>query len=98
MRVTKLLRRTEASQYLKTTWGINRAAPTLATDAMSGRGPAYTCISHRAFYTTASLDAWAKLQMCAPSSKAKQIKRTKRTKQTTIGNDVKQEIGDGAVS
>lgn len=98
MRATKLLRRAEASEYLKTVWGINRAAATLATDAMSGAGPAYTCISHRAFYTTASLDAWAKSQMRKPTSKAKKIKRTKRTKQTTSATDKKQEIGDGAIS
>ncbi len=95
MRVTKLLRRTEASEYLKTVWNINRAAPTLATDAMSGAGPAYTLISYRAYYTPASLDAWAKSQMREPSSRAKKIKRTKRTKQTTVATNKEQ---DGAVS
>ena len=93
MRTPKLLRRSTgaASDYLRTVWNINRSPATLARDAMFGTGPAYTLISDRAYYTPASLDAWAKAQISAPSPKTR-MKRRKRTN----GAEMKQETGDGA--
>jgi len=53
------LRRTEASTYLKTQWGITRAPTTLAKLATLGGGPRFEHAGRFPLYLASELDAWA---------------------------------------
>lgn len=53
------LRRTEASEYLKDTWGIDRKPSTLAKLAVVGGGPRFEHANRIPLYPVAELDAWA---------------------------------------
>ena len=53
------LRRTEASQYLKEKWGIERKPSTLAKLAVIGGGPRYESANRTPLYPEPELDAWA---------------------------------------
>jgi hypothetical protein len=55
----RLLRRREASAYLKTTWGIDRATSTLAKLSCIGGGPAFRKVGRIPHYTIADLDEFA---------------------------------------
>jgi hypothetical protein len=54
------LRRVGASEYLRDTWGIQRAPATLAKLAVVGRGPKFRKAGRWPMYTPADLDAWAR--------------------------------------
>ena len=53
------LRRTEASSYLKESWGINRTAGTLAKLAVIGGGPRFQLAGRIPLYPENELDRWA---------------------------------------
>jgi hypothetical protein len=53
-------RRSEASVYLKVTWGIDRKPATLAKYASRGSGPKIEYAGHVPLYPQPDLDAWAK--------------------------------------
>ncbi|MBF0563084.1 MAG: hypothetical protein HQL37_13955 [Alphaproteobacteria bacterium] len=54
------LRRSEASIYLKTHWGIERAPGTLAKLACLGGGPRFEHAGRVPLYREDELDHWAK--------------------------------------
>jgi hypothetical protein len=56
---TRLLRRREASAYLKATWGIDRAISTLNKLACIGGGPAFRKVGRIPHYDPADLDEFA---------------------------------------
>ncbi|MCR6631406.1 MAG: DNA-binding protein [Magnetospirillum sp.] len=53
------LRRTEASKYLKDTWGIDRKPSTLSKLAVVGGGPRFMHANRVPLYPVNELDAWA---------------------------------------
>ncbi len=53
------LRRSEASEYLKEKWGIDRAPATLAKLASIGGGPRFQKANRIPIYPPEFLDAWA---------------------------------------
>lgn len=53
------LRRTEASQYLKDKWSIDRKPSTLAKLAVVGGGPPFVHANRIPLYPLVELDAWA---------------------------------------
>jgi hypothetical protein len=57
---TRLLRRREASAYLKATWGIDRAISTLNKLACIGGGPVFCMDGRIPLYAPSDLDAWAR--------------------------------------
>lgn len=57
--ISRRLRRSEASQYLKEKWGIDRTANTLAKLACLGGGPRFEHAGRIPLYREAELDAWA---------------------------------------
>jgi hypothetical protein len=57
---TRLLRRREASAYLKATWGIDRAISTLNKLACIGGGPAFCRDGRIPLYAPSDLDDWAR--------------------------------------
>ncbi len=62
------LRRTEASQYLKDEWGINRAPSTLAKLATIGGGPMFERANRIPLYSPEFLDEWARSILSPPMS------------------------------
>jgi hypothetical protein len=56
---TRLLRRREASAYLKTIWGIERSPATLAKLFCVGGGPVACKDGRIPLYASADLDEWA---------------------------------------
>jgi hypothetical protein len=57
---TRLLRRREASAYLKATWGIDRAISTLNKLACIGGGPTFCRDGRFPLYARSDLDDWAR--------------------------------------
>ena len=57
---TRFLRRAEASEYIRTTWGIPCAVRTLAKLAVEGNGPLFRKMGRLPLYEVSDLDAWAK--------------------------------------
>jgi hypothetical protein len=55
----RLLRRKAASEYLRETHGLDRAATTLAKLASMGGGPIFCKAGRTPLYAPADLDAWA---------------------------------------
>jgi hypothetical protein len=55
----KLLRRAAASEYLRDTFGLQRAPATLAGLAVTGGGPVFRRDGRVPLYSTDDLDAWA---------------------------------------
>jgi hypothetical protein len=55
-----LLRRWEASAYLKEKHGLRRSPATLAKDACSSTGPPFRYINRLPYYWPAGLDSWVK--------------------------------------
>jgi hypothetical protein len=88
------LRRNEASAYLKTAHGINRAPTTLATLASRGGGPKFEYVGKIPVYTPAELDAWARSVLSGPCSKA--ADRPDRNREST-GRRAEQEHAVQAV-
>jgi hypothetical protein len=98
---SKLLRRStgEASAYLDAKHGIKRSAATLARDALSGTGPAFVTIGNRVFYSTDSLDAYAKAQLNKkPSPFGRKLNWTKGREPTPVATDKKPEADAGGLS
>jgi hypothetical protein len=56
---TRFLRRSEAAEYVKATWGIPCAARTLAKLAVIGGGPLFHKSGRLPLYAPSDLDAWA---------------------------------------
>jgi len=56
---TRFLRRAEASEYIKSTWGIPCAVRTLAKLAVIGGGPLFHRSGRLPLYTQSDLDRWA---------------------------------------
>jgi hypothetical protein len=59
MRPQRLLRRKAASDYLRETWGLERAPSTLAKLAVIGGGPTFRRAGRIPLYTSDDLDEWA---------------------------------------
>jgi hypothetical protein len=66
-----LLRRWEASEYLREVHGIQYTRNTLALFACQGKGPEITFVGNVPFYRPASLDAWAKALISKPTPRAR---------------------------
>lgn len=62
----RLLRRKEASVYLKTRYGIDRAPATLAKLACVGGGPVFRKAGRIPLYAPDGLDDWAASILSAP--------------------------------
>jgi hypothetical protein len=62
----KLLRRKDASKYLEQTWGVIRAASTLAKYAVVGGGPAFQLLGRVPYYSIDTLDKWVLSELSAP--------------------------------
>ena len=56
----KLLRRKDASKYLKDIWGIQRQPATLAKLAVVVGGPNFHKAGHFPLYPVSELDIWAR--------------------------------------
>ncbi len=63
---TRRLRRTEASEYLKEIWGIDRAPSTLAKLATLGGGPRFRRANRIPLYPPEFLDEWARSILSPP--------------------------------
>ena len=63
---TRRLRRTEASEYLKERWGIDRAPSTLAKLACIGGGPRFQRANRIPLYAPEFLDEWAQEILSPP--------------------------------
>lgn len=61
-----LLRRNEASRYLREKWGIKRAPATLAKLACTGGGPEFHKFGRWPMYAEEGLDRWAKGRLSKP--------------------------------
>lgn len=68
------LSRAQASEYLRTRWGLSYARRTLVVYAVRGTGPEYFRIGARVAYRREALDAWAKSKVTAPGRKASDLK------------------------
>lgn len=55
----QILRRDEASEYLRETYSIRCAPATLAKMVSTGGGPRYHKVNRSPLYPVAELDAWA---------------------------------------
>jgi hypothetical protein len=62
------LRRSEASAYLRATWGIERKPSTLARYACEGIGPKFEYVGRIPTYTPAALDTYAQSILSPPCS------------------------------
>jgi len=62
----KLLRRKAASDYLRETYGLERAPSTLAKLAVIVGGPVFRRAGRVPLYDRADLDAWAASLLSAP--------------------------------
>jgi hypothetical protein len=58
LQISKLLRRSEASTYLKDKWGVDRAMSTLAKLAVTGGGPPFQRLGRIPLYAADDLDEW----------------------------------------
>ena len=63
----KFLRRKQAGEYLKTTYGAGSGQP-LAKLASTGGGPIYSKLGAIALYSIDDLDAWARSRMVRRAS------------------------------
>jgi hypothetical protein len=59
-------RRTDASRYLKETWGIDRSPRTLAKEACQGGGPEMVYAGRIPLYTESALDTYAQAKLSKP--------------------------------
>jgi hypothetical protein len=73
---TRRLRRTEASEYLKETWGIDRAPATLAKLATIGGGPKFEKANRIPLYAPQFLDEWARSILSPPMTSTSDTGRT----------------------
>lgn len=65
MGTVRLLRRKAASEYLRETHGLERAPATLASLAVSGKGPPFRRDGRVPLYDPRDLDAWAESKVSA---------------------------------
>ena len=66
MSTKKLLRRSEASAYLKAKYGLSYIRQSLAHMAVFGTGPAFKKIGRYPLYSKADLDKFAKSKIDVP--------------------------------
>jgi hypothetical protein len=59
----QLLRRKQASEYLREIWGLERTVGTLTQDAFHGRGPDFVYINGVPYYQPSAIDAWIEAQL-----------------------------------
>jgi len=59
----RILRRDEASEYLRETYNIRCAPATLAKMVSTGGGPRYHKVNRSPLYPVAELDVWARKQL-----------------------------------
>ena len=63
---TKFLRRADAADYLRETWGLPCSRGLLAKLAGNGAGPIFRSAGRYPLYAREDLDAWAKERISAP--------------------------------
>jgi hypothetical protein len=66
MSIEKLLRRSEASAYLKAKYGLSYIRQSLAHMAVFGTGPAYRRVGRYPLYSKTDLDAFARSKIDVP--------------------------------
>ncbi len=64
---SRRFQRSEASQYLRSTHGVDVAPSTLAKFACTGGGPVFSKFGKHVLYTAAALDAWVAARLSAPT-------------------------------
>jgi hypothetical protein len=62
----RYLRRSDAAQYVRSTWGVPCASKWLAKLAVTGGGPIFRKAGRFPLYLAADLDAWAEARIGAP--------------------------------
>jgi hypothetical protein len=63
---SKYLRRADAAQYVRDTWGIPCSTRWLAKLAVTGGGPVFRKAGRFPIYDPSDLDAWAEARIGAP--------------------------------
>jgi hypothetical protein len=63
---SKYLRRADAAEYVRTTWGIPCSTRWLAKLAVTGGGPIFRKAGRSPMYLPADLDAWVEARVGAP--------------------------------
>jgi hypothetical protein len=63
---SKYVRRVDAAQYVRSTWGIPCSARWLAKLAVTGGGPIFRKAGRFPIYDPADLDAWAQSRIGEP--------------------------------
>jgi hypothetical protein len=59
----RLLRRADAAEYVKKTWGIPLSPRTMAKQAVVGGGPKFRKAGRIPLYDPANLDEWARSKL-----------------------------------
>jgi len=62
----RMLRRAEAAEYIRESWGYPLAARTLAKLACIGGGPRFRRASRFPLYEKEDLDAWVRAKLTRP--------------------------------
>jgi hypothetical protein len=62
----RMLRRAEAAEYVRESWGYPLAARTLAKYACIGGGPKFRRASRFPLYNKEDLDAWVRAKLTRP--------------------------------
>jgi hypothetical protein len=62
----KFLRRADAAQYVRTTWGLPCSTRWLAKLAVTGGGPVYRKAGRFPIYSPDDLDVWAEARIGVP--------------------------------
>ena len=75
MTAQRRLRRSEASEYIRNTWGLSYKANTLAKLATIGGGPPYELFGRWPVYREAELDKWVEDRLSDLKSSTSDKKR-----------------------
>ena len=86
MSTCKLLRRKSASDYLRDTYGIERAPSTLAKLAVTGGGPIFRRAGRIPLYSTSDLDAWAISILSKPIRRTSEVRLAGRISMSDVTN------------
>jgi hypothetical protein len=73
MNSDRRLRRSEASEYLSSKWGIKFAPSTLAKLACIGGGPVFEHFGRWPLYTQDELDGWVRERLSEPKRSTSDI-------------------------
>ncbi len=79
------LRRVEASQYLKSVWGIDRAPTTLAKLAVVGGGPRFQKVGNIPIYPPELLDEWVEELLSPPVGSTSELSEWRQRKAGRAG-------------